>query len=103
MSKETLRQYKTLRAELAYIDMMLVQLQTQQGAERDLAERRSQRARILSIMQEVEAFIDSVSDPVDKCIFTMSVYDSMSYREIGDTLHMDYTRVGRRMDRYLDC
>lgn len=103
MSKETLRQYKTLRAELAYIDLMLVQLQTQQGAERDIIERQLQRARILSIMRDIEAFIDSVSDPVDKCIFTMSVYDSMSYREIGDTLHMDYTRVGRRMDRYLDC
>ena len=102
MDKQTLRQYKSFKGELDHLDSLIEQLQQEGGRDRDLAERMSQRERIVSIMQGIDTFIDSIPDPVDKCLFRM-VRDGLTYREIGDILYLDHTRVGRRMDRYLDC
>ena len=49
---------------------------------------------------EIEEFINSIEDRTDNLIFTYYYLDKMSQEEIARKLHVDRSRVSRRISKY---
>lgn len=64
-----------------------------------LQERR--KTDIIRSLIEIEEFIQTIEDSEDRQIFEMIFLDGMTYREVGEALHMDYSWISRRITRQL--
>lgn len=50
---------------------------------------------------EVECWIEDISDSLMRRIFRMYYIDGMTQREIGKIVHLDKSRISRKMDDFL--
>lgn len=50
------------------------------------------------LMLEIETFIEEVPDPLTRTIIRMKYIDGMTWREVGDLLHLDYSACHRRVE-----
>jgi len=57
---------------------------------------------LLKEIKEVEDFIDSMPDGIDKEIFEMLYLDGMTQREIGECIGLERSAISKRVDRYLE-
>lgn len=46
---------------------------------------------------EIEQFIARIPDSMDRQIFELAYLEGKTYREIADEIHLDYSRVSRRI------
>ncbi|MCM1427114.1 MAG: hypothetical protein NC118_10960 [Eubacterium sp.] len=51
--------------------------------------------------EEVESFIESIPDSLTRRIFRMYYIDNMSQKEISNRIHMDRSRVSRKIDDFI--
>ena len=51
--------------------------------------------------EEVEDYIDSISDSLTRRIFRAAFIDGQTQKTIGKVVHMDRSRISRRIDEYL--
>lgn len=51
--------------------------------------------------QEVEDFIDNIEDSLTRRIFRMYYMENMSQKAIADNVHLDRSRISRKIDEYL--
>lgn len=49
---------------------------------------------------EIEDFVESIQDSQTRRIFRMRFIDGMSQREIGRTMHLDQSRISRKIDDF---
>lgn len=59
------------------------------------------KAETLRSLIEIENYISSIEDSEDRQIFTMIFIDGMTYREVGEELHLDFTTVAKRITKQL--
>ena len=60
--------------------------------------------RILELEKEcaeIEEFIEDISDSMIRRIFRMYFFDGMSQKAVGTAIHMDRSRVSRKIDDFL--
>ncbi len=50
---------------------------------------------------EIEDFIANISDSITRRIFRMSFIDKRKQKEVAKAVHLDQSRVSRRIDDYL--
>ncbi len=50
---------------------------------------------------EIEEFINAITDRTDNLIFTYCYLEKMSQEEVARKLHIDQSRVSRRISKYL--
>jgi len=61
-------------------------------------------AKVIMLQQledEIEAFIDSIPDVTLRLIFRYRYLDGLTQEEIGKRLHIDRSRISRKIDGYL--
>jgi predicted XRE-type DNA-binding protein len=51
--------------------------------------------------QEVEEFIEDIQDSLTRRIFRMHYIDGMTQKQIGKAVHMDRSRVSRKIDDFI--
>ncbi len=51
--------------------------------------------------EEVEQWIENISDSLTRRIFRMYYIDGMTQKKIGEAVHLDKSRVSRKIDDYL--
>lgn len=51
--------------------------------------------------QEVEDFIENITDSLTRRIFRMYYMESMSQKAIADNVHLDRSRISRKIDEYM--
>ena len=66
-----------------------------------LRKKEQRKAELESEMQEVEAFIASFPDGMDKQIFEMVHLDGMTQREVGEVLGYSEGRISQIISKYL--
>ena len=67
-----------------------------------LRERYETRLEKLQVdCEEIENWIESISDSQTRRIFRMYYLDGETQRKIGEKLHMDRSRISRKIDDYL--
>jgi len=59
------------------------------------------KAEAIRALIEIEEYIQTIEDSEDRQIFEMIFLDGMTYREVGEALHMDYSWISRRITRQL--
>lgn len=70
--------------------------------EKRLRERYETRLEKLQVdCEETENWIESISDSQTRRIFRMYYLDGETQRKIGEKLHMDRSRISRKIDDYL--
>lgn len=70
--------------------------------EKRLRERYETRLEKLQVdCEEIENWIESISDSQTRRIFRMYYLDGETQRKIGEKLHMDRSRISRKIDDYL--
>lgn len=60
-----------------------------------LKRKRKQEAEQVAL--EIEQFIAGIPDSIDRQIFELAFLDGKTYREIADIVHLDYSRISRRI------
>lgn len=63
------------------------------GLEKDIAA--SEQKRL-----DIEEFVESITDPTDQLIFTYIYLQGMTQEQAAKKLHMDRSRVSRRISKY---
>ena len=66
-----------------------------------LRKKEQRKAELESEMQEVEAFIASFPDGMDKQIFEMVYLDGMTQRKVGEVLGYSEGRISQIISKYL--
>lgn len=61
--------------------------------EKDIAETQQRRL-------EVEEFIEGITDTTDQLVFTYIYLDGLTQEQVARRLHMDRSRVSRRISKY---
>ncbi len=51
--------------------------------------------------QEVEDFVESISDSLTRRIFRMYYVEGLSQKEIANNVHMDRSRISRKIDEFI--
>lgn len=51
--------------------------------------------------EEVEIFIDEIQDSLTRRIFRLYYIDGMSQKNVGETIHLDRSRVSRKIDDFI--
>lgn len=64
---------------------------------RRLRIRKERQERIREAVLEIEQFIARIPDSTDRQIFELAYLEGKTYREIADEIHLDYSRVSRRI------
>lgn len=64
-----------------------------------IKEKRLKKARALVV--EIDTYIASIGDSENRQIFEMAFLEGMTYRDIGEKLHMDWSNVGKRIQKQL--
>lgn len=59
------------------------------------------RARIDQQILEIEQFVDDIKDPLLHTIFQRRYLDGWTQDQVGYAVHMDRSRVSRKIDNYL--
>ncbi|MBQ8306964.1 MAG: sigma-70 family RNA polymerase sigma factor [Blautia sp.] len=136
MDKETLRQYRALKREIAMLEESIEKLQEQlnevpvvkgkvQSSMKDFpyvrthvtveqsdpveAERILKRIRIKKARKKaaeeqllrIEQYIQSIPDSTDRLIFDLVFIQGKTYRDVGVLLNMEFSNVGKRINRKL--
>lgn len=52
--------------------------------------------------EEVEKWIEDISDSLTRRIFRMYFIDGMVQKQIGNIIHLDQSRVSRKIDDYIE-
>lgn len=68
---------------------------------RRLRIREERREQIRESVMEIEEFIAGIPDSIDRQIFDLAYLEGKTYREIADEVHLDYSRVSRRITEQL--
>lgn len=50
---------------------------------------------------EIEKWVEEIPDSLTRRIFRMYFFDGRSQKQIGKTVHLDQSRVSRKIDKYL--
>lgn len=58
-------------------------------------------AQLQAEVNEVETWIEAIPDGVTRRCFRMVYVDGMSLRQVGSKLHMDWSYVGKKINKYL--
>lgn len=64
---------------------------------RRLRIRKERQEQIRAAVLEIEQFIARIPDSMDRQIFELAYLEGKTYREIADEIHLDYSRVSRRI------
>ena len=64
---------------------------------RRLRIRKERQEQIREAVLEIEQFIARIPDSMDRQIFELAYLEGKTYREIADEIHLDYSRVSRRI------
>ena len=59
------------------------------------------KAEAIRALIEIEEYIQTIEDSEDRQIFEMIFLDGMTYREVGEELHMDHSTIVKRVTRQL--
>lgn len=59
--------------------------------------RKERQEQIREAVLEIEQFIAGIPDSTDRQIFELAYLEGKTYREIADEIHLDYSRVSRRI------
>ena len=59
--------------------------------------RKERQEQIRAAVLEIEQFIAGIPDSTDRQIFELAYLEGKTYREIADEIHLDYSRVSRRI------
>ena len=127
MTKEYLLTYRSKKAEIQELTHMIDDLwegdslvdndvifdyrsgypvpQAIVGMDMDRGYRTEERykKRIASLEREcaeIEEFVESIQDSQTRRIFRMRFIEGMSQREIGRTMHLDQSRISRKIDDF---
>lgn len=128
MTKELLESYRSKKAEIAELNNALLHLGTGEtmidndtildlrsgypvpnavvGVDWDKVFRTESRYKNrLSVLgeecQEIEDFVENISDSLTRRIFRMYYIDGLPQREVARNVHMDRSRVSRKIDQYI--
>lgn len=72
-------------------------------AKRKLIAKKEERlAKLRSLSLEIEEFICSIEDSETRMIFEYTFKDGRTQTEIGEILHLDRSRVSRKISDYLE-
>ncbi len=63
--------------------------------------RKERQEQIRTAVLEIEQYIAGISDSTDRQIFELAYLEGKTYREIADEVHLDYSRVSRRISEKL--
>lgn len=64
---------------------------------RRLRIRKERQEQIRESVLEIEQYIAGIPDSTDRQIFELAYLEGKTYREIADEIHLDYSRVSRRI------
>ena len=128
MTKELLESYRSKKAEIAELNNALLRLgrgdtmidndtildlrsgypvpNAVVGVDWDKVFRMESRYKNrLSVLeeecQEIEDFVENISDSLTRRIFRMYYIDGLPQREVARNVHMDRSRVSRKIDQYI--
>ena len=128
MTKELLESYRSKKAEIAELNNALLHLgegdtmfgndtildyrsgypvpQGVVGVDWDkvlrIENRYKNRLRVLEEeCQEIEDFIENISDSLTRRIFRMYYMDGLPQREVARIVHMDKSSISRKIDKFL--
>ena len=60
-----------------------------------------QKAEAERCRLEVQEWVAAIPDTTARLIFTYKYVDGLTHRQIGRKLHLDHSRIGRKIDEYL--
>lgn len=72
-------------------------------AKRKLIAKKEERlSKLRTLSLEIEEFISSIEDSETRMIFEYTFKDDMTQSDIGEILHIDRSRVSRKISEYLE-
>lgn len=63
--------------------------------------KKKRQEQIRAAVLDIEQYIADISDSTDRQIFELAYLEGKTYREISDVVHLDYSRVSRRITEQL--
>lgn len=67
-----------------------------------IREKEIRRKKVLAEIEEVEEFIDRMSEGVDKQIFEMIYLDGMTQKEVGDIIHLERSGISKKISAIIE-
>ena len=67
-----------------------------------IREKEIRKKKVLAEIEEVEDFVEQMSEGVDKQIFEMIYLDGMSQKEVGDIIHLERSGISKKISAIIE-